>query len=290
MKFKRQRRAGLLAGLALVLGLSTLPSAQAADSPKATQSEHVVQTIGPVVIDWSEGVIRVTGSGTPLDNSSSTQSRLVAERKATANAYLSLIQAVNLIRVNSDALVKDYTDDDPTVMSYVNSLIKGAQKMDQRYLDNGKIEVDLMVKLYSVHGLSGVLQPQKHAAPPLPAALEPETDPGDYTGVIVDCRGLGLEPAMSPAIMSQAGGEVYLSNLNVNPTFVIDEGVVGYAHSLEQARQLKRIGDHPLIIKGTSATGTFRTDVIISEDDTKQLLGLDQNSHLLKDAKIIFVM
>jgi len=289
-----QRKAGVLAGAALALGLAMLPPAMAADKTdkKAMQTEHVIQSDsdGAVVIDWSEGVIRATGRGTPMDQVNSTQSRLMAERKATASAYQQLAAAINGIYVTSEARIKDFTDDDVTLASYVNSLIKGAQKVDQRYLDNGTIEVDLMVKLYSSNGLSGVLQPQKHVVPPPPVTLEADPKPGDFSGVIVDCRGLGLAPAMSPAIVNQSGGEVYLGNLLVKPDLVISDGIVGYARTLEQARQLKRIGDNPLIIKGTSSTGYFHTDVIISEEDTKQLMGLEKARQLLSNGKVIFVM
>lgn len=296
-----QRKAGVLAGVALALGLAMIQPvvpAAAADKndKKASQTEHVIQSEGDgsVVIDWSEGVIRVTGRGTPMDQGSSVQSRLMAERKATASAYQQLASAINGIYVTSEARIKDFTDDDVTLASYVNSLIKGAQKVDQRYLDNGTIEVDLLVKLFSNNGLSGVIQPQKHVVPPPPVSVEADPKPGDFSGVIVDCRGLGLAPAMSPAIINQSGGEVYLGALSANakydPSYVINDGIVGYARTLEQARQLKRIGDKPLIIKGTSSTGYFHTDVIISEEDTKQLLGLEKANQLLSSGKVIFVM
>ncbi|HEY9843578.1 MAG TPA: hypothetical protein V6D23_24115, partial [Candidatus Obscuribacterales bacterium] len=219
-----------------------------------------------------------------------TQKRLMAERMATAEAYRHLAEAIYEIPVNSDTRIRDYISESEAIKSYISALIKGAQKMDQRYLDNGTIEVDMAVKLYSNSGLSGVIQPQKHVVPPPPVTLEPTEKPGEFTGVIVDCRGLGLAAAMSPAIISQTGGEVYLGNHEVKPDMVINEGIVGYAHSLDQARQNKRVGAKPLIIKGTSATGNLRTDVIITDVDTKQLMGLEKALGLLKDSKVILVL
>lgn len=274
----------LMAGLALLA-----PSVSFAQNDM--KSEHVTETQGGVVIDWSEGVIKVTGSGAPPDRGTLTQKQLMAERNAMSDAYKQLAEVIYNMRVNSETIVQDYVSESDTIKAYVSALIKGAQKMDQRYLDDGTVEVDMTVKLYSQDGLNGVLQPQKHVVPPPPVAEEADPAPGDFTGVIVDCRGLGLEPAMSPAILSQAGGELYIGELAVEPAFVISHGVVGYARSLNQARQnSRRIGAKPLIIKGLSATGNFRTDVVISKADTRQLLGLEKLSQLLKQSKVIFVL
>lgn len=252
--------------------------------------EHVTQNVGSVTIDWSEGVVRVTGSGSPPDRGNPSQKRMMAERTATADAYRQLNDAIQGIRVNSETIVRDYVSESDTIKNYVSALVKGAQKIDQRYLNDGTIEIDMAVKLYSNTGLSGVLQPQKHVVPPPAVDLEPMTPTGEYTGIIVDCRGLELQPAMSPAIVSAAGGELYLGGLEVTPEVVINQGVVGYARSLQQARQDKRVGSNPLIVKGTSSTGNFHTDVVISDIDTKQLLGVDLKHKLLKEAKVIFVM
>ena len=278
----------LIMGLSLLCALTPVVSSthvQAADM----KVQRVTETRGNVTIDWSEGVVRVVGIGSPPDRGNLSQKQLMAERSATSDAYRQLTDAIQGIRVDSETIVRDYVMESDTLKKYLQALIRGAQKIDQRYLDDGTIEVELAVKLYAVKGLSGILQPQKHLTPPLPVKEEPSRNPGDYSGVIVDCRGLGLSPAMSPALMSQTGGEVYLGTVNVEPDFVITQGIVGYAHSLAQARQNVRVGANPLIIKGLSATGSFRTDVIISKEDVRQILGLDAANGTLRQARVIFV-
>lgn len=283
----------LLSAVCVLASVSlSIPQVFAADS-EDMKIEHVIQKVGTngeVQVDWSEGVVRVTGRGTPPDHGPGQQKRLMAERSATSHAFRELTTAIYDIHVNSDTIVRNYIEESETTKSYINALIKGAQKLDQRVLPDGTVEIDMAVKLYSTSGISGVLQPQKHLVPPPPVALEPEPTPGNYTGVIVDCRGLGLVPAMSPAIVSQKGGEVYLGQLEVKPDFVINQGIVGYARSLSQARQDARVGEMPLIIKGLNATGSFRTDVVISEKDTQHLLGLDKLGQVLQASKVIFVM
>ena len=264
-------------------------SAGHAASTEDMKVQRVTEIYGNVTIDWSEGVVRVIGVGTPPDRGTLSQKQLMAERSAASDAYRQLTDVLSNIRVNSETIVRDYTRESDTLKSYLQALIKGASKLDQRYLDDGTIEVEMAVKLYATKGLSGILQPQKHIKPPIPVTEEPDRNPGDYSGVIIDCRGLGLEPAMSPAVMSQTGGEVYLGTVKVEPDFVITQGIVGYAYSLAQARQNVRVGAKPLIIKGLSATGSFRTDVIISKEDVRRLLGLDASNGVLRQARVILV-
>lgn len=285
------RSACVLASLSLFL--MTQPSW--AQNNSSTQmddmkSERVMENVGTVAIDWSEGTVRVTGSGAPPDRGSLAQKRLMAERSATADAYRQLAEAMYGIRVNSETLVRDYVVESDVIKTYVQALIKGAQKIDLRYLDDGTVEVDFVVKLYTSAGLSGALQPQKHVAPPPPVSLEANPEPGNYTGIIVDCRGLGIKPAMSPAIVSKDGGEVYLGNLPVSPDFVINHGIVGYARTLAQARQNSRVGGSPLVIKALNASGNFNTDALIDEHDTQQLMGLEAKGKVLSEAHVIFVL
>lgn len=275
-----------LASLALISPAPLLPALAQSDM----KTQQVTETRGAVTINWTEGLIQVTGSGSPPDRGNLHQRRLMAERQALTDAFRQLAEVTYSLRVDAETVVRDYTLESPMLKEQVGNLIKNAQRLDTRYLDNGTIEVDLVLKLYNSSGLNGILQPQKHIVPPPPVTLEADPRPGDYTGVIVDCRGLGLEAALSPAILAQSGGELYLSELPFDPDYVINQGIVGYAHSLSQARQNRRVGNKPLIIKGLSTSGAYRADVIISDIDTRQLLGLEAQSKVLSQAKVIFVL
>ncbi|MBF2054480.1 MAG: hypothetical protein IGS03_13615 [Candidatus Sericytochromatia bacterium] len=275
-----------LASPALISPAALLPALAQSDM----KTQQVTETRGSVTINWTEGLIQVTGSGSPPDRGNLHQRRLMAERQALTDAFRQLAEVTQSLRVDAETLVRDYTLESPMLKEQVSNLVKNAQRLDTRYLDNGTIEVDLALKLYNSSGLNGILQPQKHIVPPPPVTLEADPQPGDYTGVIVDCRGLGLEAALSPAILAQSGGELYLSELPFDPDYVINQGIVGYAHSLSQARQNRRVGSKPLIIKGLSTSGAYRADVIISDIDTRRLLGLEAQGKVLSQAKVIFVL
>jgi hypothetical protein len=272
-----------------VMPLTHLPFPEAHAQTKAA-TESVIDNVGSVAIDWTQGIVRVTGSGAPPDRGSAAHKRLMAERAATADAYRQLAEAIHGVRVDAETLVRDYMTESDVIRTKVSGLIKGAQKVNTRYLSDGSMEVDMVVKLYNQAGLSGVIQPQKNRVPPPPVELQPDPKPGEYTGIIVDCRGLGLQPAMSPAILNQSGGDVYIGNLPVDPDFVVNNGIVGYSRALNDARQNARVGKNPLIIKGLNVSGRHKADVVISEKDSRILLGLQASYQVLEKAKVIFVL
>ncbi|PIQ29243.1 hypothetical protein COW36_17345 [bacterium (Candidatus Blackallbacteria) CG17_big_fil_post_rev_8_21_14_2_50_48_46] len=279
-----------LASALLLASFSPLPGHAQSSDPQIIQS--VRENVGNVTIDWSEGIVRVTGTGAPPDRGSASQRRLMAERAAIADAYRQLAEAINGVRVNAETVVKDYVTESDTIRLQVSALIRGAQKIDRRFLSDGSIEVDMAVKLYSQQGLSGILQPQKNAAPPppVPDTVKPDPNPGDYTGLIIDCRGLGLKPAMSPALLNQSGGEIYVGHLPIDPDFVINRGIVAYSTSLNEARRHERAGNSPLIVKAVAASGNFKADAVLPEKETQQVLGLEAKAKVLSLAHVIFVL
>jgi hypothetical protein len=287
---KSSLRQLFLASALILSSLASLPSQ--AQSPSTQSVQGVRETMGAVTIDWSEGVIQVTGTGAPPDRGTASQRRLMAERAAIADAYRQLAEAINGVRVDAETVVKDYITESDTVRIKVGALIRGAQKIDRRFLSDGSIEIDMVLKLYSEEGLSGILQPQKNPAPPppVPADLKPNPNPGDYTSVIVDCRGLGIQAAMSPALLNQSGGELYLGHLPVDPDFVVNKGIIAYSTSLNEARRHERAGDMPLIVKAIAASGNFHADAVLAEKETQQVLGLEQKNKVLSLSHVIFVL
>lgn len=281
---------GLLMGLTFTF---SVPSIQPAYSQLRTSAEDgLLQTIAGVDIDWTDGLIRVTGYGHPPDRGNATQKRLLARRAAMADGFRRMLDALYRIHVDSETLVKDFVQESKLIKNQINELIKSAQKVDQRVLPSGLVEVDMVIKLYSeMKGLSGIIQPQKKRISPIPLDLKPRTVDDDYTSVIVDCRGLGMVPAMRPAIIDQdSGGQLYVGSHSLQPSVVLEKGLVTYARSLNQARRTSRAGYNPLIIRGLRGSGLFKTDVTISEKDVRMILGVEENTQVLSMSKVIFVI
>jgi hypothetical protein len=148
--------------------------------------------------------------------------------------------------------------------------------------------------------------PLVHSAPPppdvpAPAAPEPQdtiqrqdsTQPpaGDrYTSVIIDTRGFNVWRCMSPKIRHADGSEVW-GTVRVDPDYVIEHGIVIYAHTIEEAKHLDRAGDRPVVIRAVGKNGgKFGTDPVLSEADAERLLSLNARDRFMDRFRVIFVV
>lgn len=106
----------------------------------------------------------------------------------------------------------------------------------------------------------------------------------NYTGVIVDCQGLGLETAMAPAIFGPNHKMVY-GVQNFSHEQVIANGYVGYSKSVSSG--VERAGSNPLIIKAVSVEGFCSP--VISDKDAAMLLEANKKTGFLSKGNVVLV-
>ena len=90
---------------------------------------------------------------------------------------------------------------------------------------------------------------------------------GGYTGLIVDCRGLGLKPVMSPVIKN-ANGEPIYGYKNLDSATVIANGMASYTTDLSKA---SRAGSNPLVVKAVGLDN-HNGNPILSVADANRVL------------------
>ena len=141
-------------------------------------------------------------------------------------------------------------------------------------------------------------QAKKKTEPIKPAPPQPEPVPqsgatvafkgGVATGLVIDARGLGLKPALLPKIVDLQGQELYVGQV-VPRTNAVEQGVAGYAKDVNAAANNFRVTDNPAIMKGLSASGSARTDVIIGQADAQALRQLGGKGDFLQYCRVIIV-
>ena len=112
---------------------------------------------------------------------------------------------------------------------------------------------------------------------------------GGVTGIIIDGKGLGLRPAMSPRIMTQSGSVVYGPG-QYSRDYAASNGVVGYAKTLDQAKADPRVQGNPLVIRGSSVSGSSGADLVISNVDAGKVARADGSAGLLGNCRVMFVL
>lgn len=139
--------------------------------------------------------------------------------------------------------------------------------------------------------------PQPEVAPTVPTPQPEVTAPTTptpqpqivYTGLIVDARGLGARPAMSPKIYDENGQEVYGSAF-VSREYAIQQGMAGYAKDLEKAKLNPRVANTPFVAKAIQVKGKGKADLVIDNATANQLRTIAQQQSFLEKCKVMIIL
>lgn len=296
--------------IVLLIALSASVWAQGKTPP--SQMVGLVEKISDKgKIDWQHGVIYGRGVGPiPTNEPNKAKAYLKARRYAMMSALENLLMVTDRVRVDATAYAEDFEVKSERIRTEVRGFVKGAEVVSERTITlNGApaVEVTMAVRLYGEEGLSRILLPEvaaraeetRAALPvvtrPLPqptpsAPSAPAVASNAYTSVIIDTRGLGIRPAMSPKIRRVDGSEVW-GTVNASIDFVIEQGIVAYAKTLEEAKANRRAGSNPLILRAVGYAKTpGRCDPVLSDNDVRLLLTANETSGFLNEYRVIFVI
>ena len=124
-------------------------------------------------------------------------------------------------------------------------------------------------------------QPQRSSASAAPSSGQAI---GGYTGLIVDCSGLGLRPVMSPVIKNANGQPIY-GYKNLDYTAVVTNGMAGYTSDIHKAT---RAGNNPLVVKAVSLDG-HNGNPVLSVADANRVLIENGATGFLDRTAVVFV-
>jgi hypothetical protein len=277
--------------------------------------EGAISTTGTV--DWNSGVVRVKGIGGVNPNDPPSAQRAGALRVAKMDAWRNFLELIKGVQVDAQTTVQNYMLSDDRIRSSVEGTITNFRQIgDPHYLSDGSIEIEYEMSLRG--SLAGALLPSDmgsgrplsgelltcptcgRAWPhdvPVPAGVTLNSAPSvlvnptgrAYTGLILDARGLSVNPAMAPKILNSVGDQVYGTGF-VSREYALQVGIVGYARNLEAARQDSRVADNPLLIRALSVAGKGRTDLVISDQDALALHSLSENLSFLEKCQVMFLV
>ena len=269
---------------AIIVGLSIslLVFSASIENLLARISDQVVETIGAGEVNWTNQTIRATGSGAPNPSAPNVAvARLGAERAAKADALRNLLETVKGVRIDSETTVVNAMTQNDVIHSRVQGFIRGARVVDKRYFSDGAVEVDIALPLIGEFADS--------LLPATGGLSVPSMGNPVYTGLIIDTKGLGLRPAMSPKVLDEDGREVY-GSAYVSREFAIQQGIVGYAKDIQAARQNERVSNNPIIVKGIKTEGPGSSNVVIRNPDADMLRDSSRNLSFLSQCRVMFIV
>lgn len=244
--------------------------------------------------DWNTGVITATGGGVPTTGTSGPQARMTARRAAIVDAQRNLLEMTKGVQVDAETTVEMMMLTSDVVRTRVSGTLNGARLVSEKFFSDGSCEVTLQIGMFGNNSLAEAViepEPQRKIEPlPTPQPTMPSnpsitiTVSGGYTGVIIDCRGMNLNPVMSPVIKDANGKTIY-GHKYISPEYVIQNGMAGYANDMSMA---SRAGSNPLVIKAQRLED-HNANPVISMDDSNLILLENNSAGFLEKTSVVFL-
>lgn len=255
--------------------------------------------------NWNTNTIQVTGMGLadPSKARTPAHAAMMARRAAVVDAYRQLAEVVNGVNVDAETTVEQMILTSDVVRTKISAVIKGAVIISEGELSGGGYSVTMELPLFGGNGglAEAVIErpnyvdpfpmpapdyrpPTDYTPPPIPD-YQPTYSSGRYTGLVVDCRGLGtINFVMSPVIKNARGQKIY-GHKNLDYDRIIREGMASYAQHMGQA---SRAGSNPLIVRAIGLDDLNATP-ILSMEDADMVLYENSQSHFLDNIAVVFL-
>jgi len=246
----------------------------------------------------------------------SRQSIVVVNTETGANNMQSVavlkertLQALKSASYDRDWTVGSYLSSHPLVQRRLERMNLANQRLGTKYLSDGTVSTEyefpltgavlgLMLPVTSAPRLLG-----RTACPccgqPWPEGKEPPAgvrlvpyeagDAPEYTGILIDAKGLEYRPALFPQVVTESGDEVFSADFAKREQLA-QSGLVGHFHDRTLALTADRIGSSPLIVRALGVTGTNSCDLVISQADAARVHGSRSNLELLSRCRVGFLV
>jgi sulfur carrier protein ThiS len=237
-------------------------------------------------VDWTNGVVEVFAMGSPPAHAlSPAQARALAESEAETLARNDLIGLLESLRIDSKSTVKEVLDRQGVREELVAAIVRDSSVVEKSVLADGKVKVAVTFRLNG--SFADLVLPKSIMT--IKTVEQAPRKEESFTGLIIDCRGIPLNPALAPMIVDEDGQVIY-GTAYVSRDHALEEGMAAYARGLAKARDNPRVGAKPLIVKGLRTVKARPSDIVISNADAGKIRGAGSNISFLHRGRVLFVM
>lgn len=260
-------------------------------APKFSTPKPVLSDARPTIPRWQmpeqTGVLEAVGVAPyPANATSRAQARAQARRAAILDAQRQLVEQLHGVHISSESVLTEHGLREQMHAS-AQGMLRGAQVVSERDLGDA-YEV---VMRWSPPSYGQVVQPLPTRDTPHQPTMPTPAPAWGYTGVIIDARGLGLQPSIAPRIRDPYGNTLW-GNLEIDPAVAIEYGVAGWARTeaeLSHPSLQARVGTRPLRLRAVRVQGAAHNEVILSHEDAERLLQANALSGFLERLAVVFL-
>lgn len=257
------------------------------------------QTFAAGKINWGGGKIAATGFSLPPKKTAGGQAAAAdALSAARQKAVETLAGLTGDLRLSGGQTIADTMAKTPSIAEKIDEMVRAAPVVQQNFRSDGAAEIVIELSLYGgfaqlilpedirhFEAIQSVQADQENS----PAGVKANAGRAPFGGLIIDARGLGVNPAMMFAVLDENGKPVY-GSAYVSREYAVQWGMAAYVTRIPAGKAFPRVTPMPLVIKGLRAVGVARTDIVISNADAAKLKGAVENLILLRQGRVAVVL
>jgi hypothetical protein len=251
-------------------------------------------------LNWSTGILTVKSVIEPLgfnDDPSKYNQQL--------GLVLSqwMMESLSYIRVDSHRTLADLLEADDKIREKFIDITQTTPMHQYADSPNGKVEMAVKIQLYG--GLAQLMLPADIRQVETITAVSSNAGGKDrnqtprgasvhkameehYTGLVVDARGLDVQPALVPVLVDENYQEVFGAAF-VSREYAVQNGLSGYARSMRETDH-RRVGKLPLCVKGLHKASGGLCDIVISNADAAKLRSASAHLAFLKKCRVLILL
>ena len=223
--------------------------------------------------------------------------RLTAAKAARMDAQSKLVEYIG-VQVQTNATMTDYEVKEYVVKTMAQGTVRNAIEIgDPQHFEDGTCQVVMEMRLYGGQGSVAEVaylpfKDEPKVAFPQPVNVniinQPTVVNNHYTGLIIDCRGLGgVNCVMSPVIKNANGQAIY-GHQNLDYDKIIQSGMASYAGDVSDSISSERAGNNPLVVKAVKLSD-LNANPVVSVQDADKILAANQQDGFLNNCAVVFV-
>lgn len=258
---------------------------------------ELIQKLPHGYINWSQGILvvnDVVGAGTLTDADPASETRI--REQITRNMFENL----GNICVDAHSSLLDVIRTNDDIQDKLVRMALTAPILTYNDVPDGTVEKAIRMELYGgfsqlmlpsdikqVESIKSVNKGVETAVPHNKTSSSEEVYEDVYTGLIVDARDIGVQPALVPVLVDENNCEVYGAAF-VSREFAVQQGMCGYARTMRDTDN-RRVGQRPLLIKGLRRSSRGPCDIVISNSDAAKLRSASAHLAFLKQCRVVIL-
>ncbi len=238
------------------------------------------------IIAWGESKAIYTPEGYPvglLDNKpvSINKARMDQYVRSRDNAMRNAIETLKNVKLNYNKSIFDIIKNNDAFKVSISRLFDKRTQISDSPENLTESRCRIEIKTGDIIKALGITFPVDN----FPEVTENHVKT-EYTSLIIDTRGLSVDPMLLPVIYNEYGLEIYGKNF-VLPDFAINRNMVTYVNTQNEALNNEKTGKRPYFC---TALDALNGSPVISNEDIKKFYNHKTNLNNLRKCRVIFII